>query len=507
MRPYAIGLLALCASCGGPLYELKLPSQGGAPWVEYTSEHFRLQTDMDDATARATLKDVEERRTGLIRAAFHGAEVPTQRTRMVALRDGYELRAFMPGYILGYFVPDAFGEKLVLLARSDDDDMRVFTHEMTHDLSSYYFARQPRWLEEGLASFLETLKIDREHHKVILGTPWIDRVITSDMRVVYGTHISIPKLFERERRGLGPDYGASWALVFYLANNEGKAFNEYQRALFRGEEPDAAWQASFPDYVDDVGLFLLDRKVDKALKEMVETQRYKTASAPFVAYQGPIVTRRMPEAEVRALRAELLVVSPHFKKEHASIETRALADAREALRENPAEVRAISVLIDLAPSRDRKLELARSATLSAPDDFRSWLLADMALDDDDGTAEQESARAFGLERAVALAPENPWALQRLARSYANAGNGAAALPLIRKSLAIFPDSAAALDTYALVASAQGSCPAARDLQRMAVNRLPHPSEGKKDAEQTAFEKRIARMRDRLAGYEKACPAN
>jgi len=32
-------------------------------------------------------------------------------------------------------------------------------------------------------------------------------------------------------------------------------------------------------------------------------------------------------------------------------------------------------------------------------------------------------------------------------------------------------------------------------------------EGKKDAEQTAFEKRIDRMRDRLAGYEKACPGN
>src|SRR5256885_6762901 len=117
MRPYAAALVGLCA-CSGQLYELKLPSQGGAAWAEYSSEHFRLQTDMDDAAARATLKDVEERRSGLIRAAFHGVEVPAQSTRIVALRDGYELRAFMPGYILGYFVPDAFGEKLVLLARS-----------------------------------------------------------------------------------------------------------------------------------------------------------------------------------------------------------------------------------------------------------------------------------------------------------------------------------------------------------------------------------------------------
>jgi tetratricopeptide (TPR) repeat protein len=506
MHRYAAVLVALCASCG-PVYELKLPSQGGAPWVEYTSDHFRLQTNMDDAAARATLKDVEERRSGLIRAAFHGAEVRSQRTRIVALRDAYELRAFMPEYILGYFITDDFGEKLVLLSRSSEDDMRVFTHEMTHDLASYYFARQPHWLEEGLASFLETLKIDRDQGKVILGTPWIDRLVTPNMDVVYMTSIGIPRLFDRERRGLRPSYETSWALVFYLANNEGKAFNEYQRALFRGEEPDAAWNDAFPAYADDAGLAALDRKVDAALKELIKTERYKTASAPFVAYKGAIAIRVMPESEVRALRAELLLGSPHSKKEHESIEARALADAREALRQNPAEVRAIAVLIDLTQDRKEKVRLARSATVAAPDDYRSWLLVDTALEDDAGTTEEESSRIFGLERAVALAPENPWALQRLARSYAGIGKGADALPLIRKSLAIFPDSAAALDTYALVASAQGSCRAARDLQRMAVNRLPHAAEGKQDAEQTAFEKRIARMRDRLASYQKTCPAD
>jgi len=508
MRRHAAILVCLCA-CSGPLYELKLPSQGGATWAEYTSDHFRLQTNMVDAAARATVKDVEERRTGLIRAAFHGAEAPTQRTRIVALRDADELRAFMPGFILGYFVTDNFGEKFVLLSRSSDDDMRVFTHEMTHDLSSYYFARQPRWLEEGLASFLETLQIDRTHDKVILGTPWIDRLATPDVTVVYRTAISVPALFERERKGLGPDYGTSWALVFYLANNEGKAFNDYQRALFRGEEPDAAWQANFPDYVDDTGLFILDGKVNKALKQVVETQRYKTASAPFVAYQGRIEKRAMPESEVRALRAELLVGSPHPKKEHESIESRALADAREALRQNPAEVRATAVLIDLASDRKEKLQLARSATTTAPDDFRSWLLVDNALADDDGSAEEEASRVSGLERAVALAPDNPWALQRLARSYAKARRGLDALPLIRKSLSLFPDSAPALDTYAMVASVQGSCPAARELERMAVNRLPHRTaeEDKRDMPPTAFEKIILRMRERLLAYEKACPSS
>src|SRR4051812_26802324 len=207
MRRCAAVLIALCASCG-PAHELKLPSQGGSAWVEYSSTHFRLQTDTDDTAARATLKDIEERRSGLMRAAFHGAEVPEQRTRIVALRNRDELRAFVPASILGYFVPDAFGEKLVVLSHSSDDDMRVFTHEMTHDLASHHFARQPRWLEEGLARFLETLRIDRTQNKVILGTPWIDRLVSPDGPTIYETRISVSRLFDRERKGFAPNYGA-----------------------------------------------------------------------------------------------------------------------------------------------------------------------------------------------------------------------------------------------------------------------------------------------------------
>jgi len=505
MHRYAAALLALSASCG-PLHELKLPSEGGASWTEYTSDHFRLQTDMRDAEARATLKDVEERRSGLVRAAFHGVDAPSQRTRMVTLRDANELAAFLPGFILGYFVLDAFGEKFVLLARGSPDDMRVFTHEMTHDLSSHYFARQPHWLAEGMANFLETLQIDREQNKVVLGTPWIDRFYDPHIDFQLRTPITIPQLFAREQKGLPPSYDTSWALVFYLANNEGKAFNEYQRALFRGEDPDAAWKASFPAYADEEGLGKLDTRVNAALKELLDTERYKTASAPYFEYAGTIEKRPMAEPEIRALRAELLVKSPHYQDEHSSIEQRAAADAREALRQNPGEMRAASVLIELAQDQERRLALAHSATIAAPDDFRAWLLADTALDDDAGTPEQESARVFALERAVALAPENPWALQRLARAYANQGKGAEALPLVRKSLDIFPDSAPALDTYALVASVQGSCPAARELERMAVARLPHEAP-KKDAPRTAFEKRTARMRARLATYEKSCPGS
>src|SRR3954469_18778993 len=300
MQRSAFALLALCASCG-PLRELKLPSEGGKAWTEYASEHFRLQTDMPEPEARATLKDIEERRSGLVRAGFHGAEVPTQRSRVVCFRNREEVLAFVPWFILGYFTYDAMGEKLMVLAQYENDGLRVFTHEMSHDVSSLYFARQPRWLAEGLARFLETLKVERSRDRVILGVPDLSFAMTpSGLRTDYKTPIPVPEIFERERVGQMPEYSTSWALVFYLANEEGRAFNEFQKALFRGQEPDDAWKASFPAYADAAGLRALDGKVQAAIRELIKTKRYRAATVPFLEYAGKIETRAMPDSEVRS---------------------------------------------------------------------------------------------------------------------------------------------------------------------------------------------------------------
>jgi tetratricopeptide (TPR) repeat protein len=402
------------------------------------------------------------------------------------------------------------GEKLMVLAQYENDGLRVFAHEMSHDVSSAYFARQPRWLGEGLAQFLETLKIERSRDRVVLGVPDLSFAMTpAGLRTDYKTPIPIPAVFERERVGELPDYPTSWALIFYLANEEGRGFNEFQKALFRGQEPDDAWKASFPAYADAAGLRALDGKVQAAVRELIKTKRYRAATVPFLEYAGKIETRTMQDSEVRSLRAELRLNSPHPRSEHRFILGWARDDAQAAARENPAEVRAIALLIQLAESRHEKLQLARSATVAAPDDYRAWLLTDLALADEEGSPDEEAGRLSDLERAVSLSPANPKALERLARAYTRAGKGAKAIPFIRKSLDAYPDNASALDTYALIASVQGSCPAARELERMAVNRLPHRpgGESKRDSPSTPFEKRAARMRDRLAEYERACPGN
>ncbi|GAC1600514.1 MAG: hypothetical protein NVS4B10_12230 [Myxococcales bacterium] len=96
-------LLVLVLSTGcASLYQMRLPSKGGPPWTELQSDHFTLQTDLDERAARETLLEFENRRTGLIAAAWHNASFRTARTRVVAFIDTEELEEFAVPGVLGF---------------------------------------------------------------------------------------------------------------------------------------------------------------------------------------------------------------------------------------------------------------------------------------------------------------------------------------------------------------------------------------------------------------------
>src|SRR5262245_12977565 len=74
-------LLAGCAATLPP----PLPSQGGPRWLELTSDHFVLWTDLPADAARAALDDVEDFRGAVLASAFGGADAPG-RTLIVGVR-------------------------------------------------------------------------------------------------------------------------------------------------------------------------------------------------------------------------------------------------------------------------------------------------------------------------------------------------------------------------------------------------------------------------------------
>ena len=80
---------------------------------------------------------------------------------------------------------DVFGDRLILVnAGGNLLDSKVVKHEVTHALAREYLVTSPRWVQEGLACYFETLDIDREKSEVTRGAtdcsppsaPWWTRV-------------------------------------------------------------------------------------------------------------------------------------------------------------------------------------------------------------------------------------------------------------------------------------------------------------------------------------------
>jgi tetratricopeptide (TPR) repeat protein len=515
MRWLPLALLLLGFAGCATSRPMRLPSKGGPPWIELQSEHFSLQTDLDEPSAREALVEFENRRSGLIAAAWHNAEFRGARTRVITFIDREELDEFLAPGILGFTVHGFRSEKFIVVPRRDGrilkkglclrrcddpdvvgadfDPMRAFTHEIVHDLASAYFARQPRWLSEGLATFLDTMQLDLKAQRATVG-------LFDANRATATLYLQTP--LSKLMRDEVLDEETSWAVVFYLVNREVKAFDEYQTALFRGDDPAEAWSKAFPRYASDEGLLGLQETIAKAMRGVT----YKKVSAPLRLYSGPIAGRVMSEPEIRALRGRLFLLAPSMRG-RAEREALAKAEADAALHEDPAQAEALELRVQLANDRTQKLSAARTAVDLHQDHAGVLMLVDAALGDEGVTPEEEKLRVSSLERAVALAPDNPRALQRLARAYAQSGQAARALPLVRRSLQLLPDNPAALDTFALVADAQGDCRAARELQRMAVERLPHPAGIPQGKGWTAVDRAwIAALRERLARLEARCPS-
>ena len=185
-------LLALltCSSvaCLGPRFAT-CPANGGQPWVELESDHFVLQTDLPPEQARQGVEYLERTRAAMLAAAWPAAlkqEMP--RLTVHVLADTSQFESIFPRRVGGVFSRNG-DEPFIVLAGAPDSWEQRFTglsdvtsstvkHELAHYLSSYFLLRQPRWLAEGLAQFLETLQLSKDGRTAVLGQPHLHDVST-----------------------------------------------------------------------------------------------------------------------------------------------------------------------------------------------------------------------------------------------------------------------------------------------------------------------------------------
>jgi hypothetical protein len=153
---------ALALGCGhAPPWE---QPHGG--WQAISSEHFVLYTDSWFPTYRYVLNRLEDSYAGLSRAFFGSLDLPT--IEVLLLTEG-EYDELLGLGTAGMFVEGtAAANGLLVLRRSHHRNVldEVAAHELVHRFIAAKYPSMPRWLNEGIADYLSTLRVTDDEVEV-----------------------------------------------------------------------------------------------------------------------------------------------------------------------------------------------------------------------------------------------------------------------------------------------------------------------------------------------------
>src|SRR5712691_7312569 len=314
----------------------------GAPvFLELESAHYVLFTDLREADARETIGRLENVRGALIQGSWHGDLSPSEKLRVVELASSTELHEFASSAMTAFYQPiDLFGEPMLVMSTDQGPaENVVLKHELAHALHGSFLPRSPRWLFEGLACYLETLRYDAAADQYVVGEPNADRLHFLQLHPETDFRRAL-SVSTREAVLLGGQEGyafqsAAWLVVFYLANERGTGLDGYIHRLALGQEAQAAFTAAS----GGLSLDALAGEVERYQTRMrhdgesaTPRLQYRIREVRLPPWNGEVHARRVPAADVEGLRSELFFLSPGIPRDRAH-----LGKARDAAaRSHPA---------------------------------------------------------------------------------------------------------------------------------------------------------------------------
>jgi tetratricopeptide (TPR) repeat protein len=488
-------LLALATGCAGSLPRVLCAEQGGPPWHELKSPHFRVRSHLELKDSKRIVRELEVQRR-ILRRYWDDAFDPPGETEVLLVRDRSTLDEFSGGGGQPSFTQfTERGAWLVLSGNSaasypldkgaPPDSPSIIRHELAHLLSRYLLLRQPRWLAEGLATYLETASIQKRSGQVIFGGTYADtyetlgRNLLPDPELLWGWDDLPLHAASRAYRV------TAWAWVHFLLNDHPQRFADFQARLARAEEPRYAWEAAFEGVGD--------------LKEPFSGYLWRTELSTHTVPLPPLPTeeptvRELGCAEVFALRSRLHLEVPG----RASLEERvdaALGEMEEALRRDPTNLDAAVLKARIAPEPSQRLALARELVRAHPESGRTWALLGRALQE---TRAPRAEWTEAFQHVERLAPEEADVLAALAGFYADAGFEDRALATALRAAQRAPGSPVVLDTSAAVLDQLHRCPDRVVMQSRALDML---GEGSPQVLRLDYARRLARYQRECRGSQ------
>lgn len=484
--------LLFTTACAGPRWAA-CPAEGGDPWVQVESRHYVLDTDLSARAAARAIEYLELTRAALLAAGWPGANIDSERTEAVAvyaLADSGQFRALFPRFEDGVYVRSTASTMVVLYGSPQTWDRRfaltaegkrsMLRQQIAHDLSSSHLVRQPRWLIEGLAHFVETVQLSPDGHSATVGAPHQEAVATlrSFGSLPVGQTFDWGKRSSELGKGELPALSAtSWLLVHWLFEQNANAFAQLQLRLARGEDPDQAFATAFPG--------LDAAKLEKALLSYLKRGAYRELTVEVPPVDTKAVTRRMTDADAHAARAGLSLIAAQMVQDGAK-ERLALGmtEVKAALAKDPTNVNALAWGLSTLP-QEQQLPRVQAAVKAHPERGRAWFLLASLLKAEPA---REDEREEALRNAVARDPRVATYAHELASFLTERLRFEEAMPFARKAVQLGPWSPNILDTFAAAAAGVGQCEDAISAEQRAIDFLPEDERSKKE---TTFRKRLA----------------
>jgi len=166
MRQAFAMLVLLVGGCGH--VQMACPVAGGPKWIEATSTHFTMRTDLPAADAEEMLRASENSFAVFAQVAdfFLPPATAMGRTSLVVIAQQWEYRKLVTpqrspyGFVeVGRLAPhDERGRPTIALS-TEKNAKEVFLHELAHRILHQRVGDVPQWLDEGLADYFSVLPI------------------------------------------------------------------------------------------------------------------------------------------------------------------------------------------------------------------------------------------------------------------------------------------------------------------------------------------------------------
>lgn len=455
---------------------LSAPVPAAAEWRELRTDHFRVIGDVSATRLRDVALRFEQFRhivTQLLPAAVRAGSAPVV---VIVFPDARSYRPFMPVAggrtvsVDGSFVDGADVNYITMNIEAGEQAFPIVFHEFSHFLLNNAFPHTPLWFHEGVAEYFSTFEVANEGRHVVIG-----KAVPRHVAQLRKRRLTLSQLFaidhtSKEYTQAGPArdllYAQSWAVVHHARHAEPGRFEALvwlARRLADGESANESVRGTYAMPLD-----ALDAEIQAHIR---------TSGNDGITLSESVITRISSEgntidaAEVDAWLADLL---SHLQRGPEAIPR--LERALQARGDLARALATLGVLRIRLGNRAEGLSLLERAAAAGTDietvQFEyGWALAtEPALD-----AVKIGRARRALERALALRPGYPAAIQMLASLYGRTGDFTKMRELLTPLVKSVPHNQDAALQLAAALLGLGDIPAARALLGPILAR-PHDGE-------------------------------